>query len=471
MTPPHRSDEATDVATADGPSVDALQDHVHGDVLQPGDEGYDDARTVWNGAIDRYPAAIVRCRGAADVMAAVDTARDGGMPLAVKGGGHHVAGYAVCDDGLVVDLAPMNSVRVDPDAKTVRVQGGATWGDVNHELRAFGLDVVGMSYPEVGVGGFTLGGGFGLLSREHGLAIDNLQGVDVATADGELVHASEQDHPELFWALRGGSGNVGVATSFAFDCHEVAPEALVGLFIHPVQTARDVFTFYRDFAADVPDELLSVAAIVRVPEGADFPSSLHGEPVAVLGGIYTGAPKEGERLLEPMRAFGDPLLDMVDTSPFHEVGLDALVADRRNHWKNHLLAALSDEAIDTLLEHALPLPDATTQVVLTALGGAINRVDEGATAYPHRDAAHLFEIATQWTDPADDDEFEMWTRQLHEAMAPYATGGEYVNNQTADDAERARAAYGNNYDRLVAVKDEWDPGNLFRSTQHVEPSD
>lgn len=474
MTPAHQSDEASEEATraasSTGSTVDTLQESVQGDIVQPGDDEYSDARAVWNGAIDRYPAAIVRCTGVADVVAAVDVAREEEMQLAVKGGGHHTAGHAVCDDGLMIDLAPMNGVRVDPDAKTVRVQGGATWGDLNHELRAFGLDIVGMNYPEVGVAGFTLGGGIGVLSRTHGLAIDNLRGVDVVTADGELVHASEDEHPDLFWALRGGGGNFGVVTSFEFDCHEVVPEALIGMFLHPVEATRDVLEFYRDFTAAAPNELMGVSGIIRVPEGSALPESLQGEPVAVLAGIHTGSADEGEQLLQPMREFGNPLLELVETRPYDETGLDALEAGRRNHWKNHLLSGLQDTAIETLVEQALPLPDATIQVSLNTLGGAISQVAEGSTAYPHRDATHFLEIVTQWSDPAKDEELTAWAQELHEAMTPHATGGEYVNVHTDADPQRSRAAYGANYDRLVDVKTEWDPGNLFRLNQNIEPS-
>lgn len=464
-SPPDRDEER------EGATIASLRGQTRGAVVQPGEDGYEEGRTLWNGRVDKYPAAIVQCTGVADVVQSVWFAREHGMEIAVKGGGTGIAGHAVCDDGLVVDLAPMNGARVDPDDRTVRVQGGATWGDLNHELHCFDLDVVGMSYPEVGVGGFTLGGGMGLLSRQHGLAIDNLRSVDVVTADGELMHASKQEHPDLFWALRGGGGNFGVVTSFEFDCHEVRPEVLMGMFLHPVGKTRDVFEFYREFVADAPDELLGLSGILRVPDGSDFPESLYGETMTVLAGVYTGAVEEGERLLEPMEEFGEPILEFVDTSPYSEIGLDAVVAGRRNHWKNHLLDDLSDEAIETLVDQTLPLPDATIQVGLNALGGAINRVAREETAYPHREAAHLLEIVTQWTDPAHDEEMAAWARDLHEAMEPHATGGEYVNNQTEDDINRVRAAYGDNYDRLVQVKNEWDPENMFRMSHLSEPAE
>jgi FAD/FMN-containing dehydrogenase len=453
----------------DDATLEPLADKVRGSVLVAGDDGYEEARTVWNEMIDREPAVIVRCTGAADVIAAVDFAREQELPLAVKGGGHHIAGHAVCDDGLVIDLAQMNGVRVDPDAETVRVQGGATWGDVNSELHAFSLEVVGMPYDEVGVGGFTLGGGMSGLSRKFGLAIDNLRSVDVVTADGKLVHASENEHSDLFWALRGGSGNFGVATSFEFDCHEVRPEALQGLFLHPVDDAGAALRFYRDFMADASEDLVAGAGIFRIPADSEFPDRLHGDPVAVLTAYYMGDREHGEKALRPLREFGDPLLDVVERKPYGELGTE-VVGDQRNYWTNHYFAALPDEAIDTFVEQAVPLPTPLTKVSFFSLGGAINRIDEDATAYPHRNTKHLFEMVAQWSDPDDDERVISWARDFHEAMAPYATGDEYVNNQTDDDSERVRAAYGDNYDRLVEVKNEWDPENLFHLNQNIEPT-
>ncbi len=447
-----------------------LADEIRGDVLQSGDDGYDDARTVWNAMVDKEPAAIARCTGTADVIAAVDFAREQELPLAVKGGGHHIAGHAVCDDGLVIDLGPMNGVRVDPDAETVRVQGGATWGDVNSELHAFGLEIVGMPYDEVGVGGFTLGGGMGSLSRKYGLAIDNLRSVDIVTANGELVYASEDEHPDLFWALRGGSGNFGVVTSFEFECHEVRPEALHALFLHPIEDAPDVIRFYREFMADAPEEVVAAAGVLEIPATPDFPEDLHGETVALLMGNYLGEIGDGKQAFHALREFGEPVLESVEPKSYSELGTE-VAAEQRNHWTNHCFRELSDDAIDTFVEQAVPLPTPLTKVAFGSfLGGAVNRVDEDATAYPHRDTRYLFEMAAQWSDPDMDDEVVSWAREFHEAMAPYATGGEYVNNQTDDDSERVRAAYGDNYDRLVSVKNEWDPENLFRLNQNIEPT-
>lgn len=327
-----------------------------------------------------------------------------------------------------------------------------------------------MPYDEVGVAGFTLGGGMGRLSRQYGLAIDNLRAVDVVTADGGLVHASEDVHPDLFWALRGGGGNFGVVTSLEFDCHEVTLEALSGLFLHPVAAARDVIRCYRDFMADAPAEVVGGTGIFQLPEGSDFPAELHGETVTMLAVHYMGDVETGRQVLQPLQEFGDPLLEAVGPQPFGEGGDDLVESGKRNHWKNHAIAELSDEAIDTFVEQAVPLPTPSTVANFYSVGGAINRVDEAETAYPHRAATHLFELATQWSDPEEDEEVVSRARAFHDALAPYATGCEYVNNQTDDDAERVRAAYGDNYDRLVEVKTVWDPANLFSVNQNIEPN-
>lgn len=461
MTPATKLDKST---------LESFTERVWGEVLTPGDDGFDDARTVWNAKIDKEPAVIARCTGAADVMAAVDFAREEGLDLAIKGGGHHITGHAVCDEGLVIDLAPMNGVRVDPDAKTARVQGGATWGDFNHEAWTFGLDIVGMSNsPEVGVAGFTLGGGMAVLSNKYGLAIDNLRAVDIVTADGELVHASEEEHADLFWALRGGGGNFGVVTSFEFECHEVTFDGLSGQFVYPVTDTEDVLRFTREFVADAPDEVVGQVSIRQLPNDPAYPEDLHGKTVTILSCIFNGDIEAGKRTLQPLQEFGDPLFEAVRAQQYTEIRED-IETDQRNYWNNHLLAELSDDAIETFASQAAPLPSPSTIATLFfGLGGAVSRVDREATAFPHRDATYKFELTAQWSDPADDEKVISWAREFHEAMAPYATG-EYVNNQTDDSAERVRAAYDDNYDRLVEVKTKWDPENLFRLNQNIEPS-
>jgi FAD/FMN-containing dehydrogenase len=407
------------------------------------------------------------------VNAAVSFAVEHDLLLSVKGGGHNFAGTAVCDDGLTIDLSPMDAVRVDPSARTARVQPGATWADFDHEAQAFGLATTGGLVSTTGVAGLTLGGGQGYLARKHGLAVDNLVGADVVTADGELVHASEDEHEDLFWALRGGGGNVGVVTSFEFDLHPVGPQVLAGPIFHPFEDAREALRFYREFTADAPDELSCYALVVRVPPEPPFPEDVQGEPALAFAVCYAGPMDEAEAELEPLRAFGDPILDGVQ--PVRYTALQQSFDDgspegHRWYSKSHYLGELPDGAIDTILEYTDPFPGPLTQVALEPMGGAIARVDRDATAFPHRDAAYSFGIWPGWADPDRDEELTTWAREFHEAMAPYATGGVYANYLDRDESDRVRAAYGENYERLVAVKTEWDPGNLFRMNQNVEPA-
>jgi len=455
----------------DDNAVRALDDRLHGDLLNPGDEGYGEARTVFNAMIEKYPSYVVRPTGAADVIAAVDFAREHDLPLSVKGGGHNFAGTAVCDDGLTIDCSAMDSVRVDPDARTARVGPGATWGDVDHEAGAFGLATTGGLVSTTGVAGLTLGGGQGYLARKHGLTIDNLRSLDLVTAEGELVRASEGENPDLFWAVRGGGGNFGVVTSFEFDLHPVGPEVLGGPIFHPYEDAREALEFYRAFTADAPDELACYALVVRVPPEAPFPEAYRGEPSVALTVCYVGPTDEAEDALEPLRAFGDPILDAVQPMPYPVLQQsfdDGSPEGHRWYTKAHYLADLPDGAIETILEFTDPFPGPLTQVALEPMGGAIARVDPTATAFPHRNAAYSLGIWPGWADPGNDEEMIEWARAFHEAMAPYATGGVYANYLDRDEDDRVEAAYGENYERLADIKAEWDPENLFWMNQNVE---
>jgi FAD/FMN-containing dehydrogenase len=464
------------MATADleDTTVETFRDHLHGAVLDPGDEGYDEARTVWNGMIDKEPALIARCTGSADVMTAVDFARERDLRLAVKGGGHNIAGTAVCDDGLVIDLSPMDGVRVDPGSKTARVEGGATWGDFDHEAQAFGLATTGGIVSTTGVAGLTLGGGLGHLDRKHGLAHDNLRSVDVVTADGDLVHASEDENPELFWGLRGGGGNFGVVTSFEFDLHDVGPEVLTGPIVHRYEDAAAAFRFSRDFMADAPDEIQCYAAFVKGSAELGLQEPFHGESLFALIPTYAGDIPEGRDALEPLREFGDPVVDAVRPMPY--TALQQMFDERweeghRYYWKSHFFDELTDEAIETVVEHCDSSQPFMSVFTDGWLSGAISRRDHDATAFPHRDKSVSLTVGMKWTDPARDDEHVEWAREFHEAMEPYASDGVYVNLLDRDDGERVRDAYGEWYDRLRELKSEWDPDNLFSVNQNVEPAD
>jgi FAD/FMN-containing dehydrogenase len=459
--------------TIEDTTLDAFDDQLHGDVLRRGMEGYDEARSVWNAMIDKYPAAIARCTGAADVIAAVKFARDLDLQLAVHGGGHNVAGKAVCDDGLMIDLSPMNHVRVDPDAKVARAGGGATWGDFDHETQSFGLATTGGIVSTTGVAGVTLGGGLGWLARKYGLTHDNLRSMDVVTAEGELVTASEAENSELFWGMRGGLGNFGIATSLEFDLHEVGPEVLAGRIIHPYEAAPEFLRLYRDFMRGAPDELQAYAAFVQGNPAMGMPEQLHGKTLVSVVVLYSGDVDEGREVIQPLRDFGEPIADMVGPTPYveHQQSSDELYQEgHRNYWKSHFFDELTDEAIDTIVEHADPLPTPFTTVFFEWMGGAIARADSDATAFPHRDATVSFTVAPKWTDPSDDEGMIEWAREFFEATASYTSDDVYVNYLSEDEQNRAKAAYGDHYERLRALKNEWDPKNLFSVNQNITPT-
>lgn len=442
-------------------------------VLTPGDSGYDDARQVWNGRFDRRPGAIVRCGDTADVQWAVDVARTSGLLLAVKSGGHDYAGNSMCDDGLGIDLSLMNDVAVDADARTVRVGPGARWGAVDRGTQAHGLVTVGGTVSTVGVAGFTLGGGSGHLSRKHGLALDNLLSAEVVTAAGEVVRASERENSDLFWGLRGGGGNFGIATSLELRLHDLTTDVVAGQIIHPFEAAADVLRVYRSFMQGAPDEVQCYAFFLRVPPIPAFPERVHGTIVVDLVVTHAGAAAEAEKVLAPLRAFGEPILDTVAPIPYVSLqqAFDAGMADgSRWYSKAHYLRELTDEAIDTILTHVADLPGEFTTAYLGGEDGAMARVDRHATAFPHRDAPFSLHIFPGWTNAADDDRIIEWARRFHGAMSGQATGGVYVNLLGGDETDGPRSAYGANYQRLSELKGRYDPGNLFRLNHNVEPS-
>ncbi|WP_135304816.1 ester cyclase [Haloarcula amylovorans] len=454
-------------------AVENLREQARGEVLLPGGDGYDEARTIWNAMIDRRPAVSVRCAGTADVIGAVDFAREHDLLLSVKGGGHNVSGNAVCDDGIMVDLSQMTSVRVDPTAKTVRVEPGVTMADLDHETQAYGLATPGGVVSMTGVAGLTLGGGWGWLSRTYGLAIDNLRSVDIVTADGELRRVSEDENPDLFWGVRGGGGNFGIATSFEFDCYEVGPEVLAGLIVHPFEDAADLLRFHREVTAEAPDELCCYAAILTAPPEPFLPEEVHGSPVFAFALCYSGDVEEGERTVKSLRDYGDPIADLVDTYPytaFQQILDDGYQPGVRNYWKSRFIDSLSDDAINLVLEYAESRPSPLTEILIEHQGGAITQIEPEATAYYHRDAELTFNILSRWEDPTEDEEHIEWTQQFFEAMAPYSANGVYVNFLGEEGEERVKAAYGDNYDRLVELKNTYDPDNLFRMNQNIKPT-
>jgi FAD/FMN-containing dehydrogenase len=454
-------------------AIEELKAATRGQVLLPGDSGFDEARRIWNAMIDRRPAMIVRCAGVADVRRAVAFARDNDLLLAVRGGGHNIAGSAVCDDGLMIDLSPMKSVRVDPAARRAYVEPGATLGDFDHEAQAFGLAVPLGINSTTGVSGLTLGGGFGWLSRKYGMSVDNLVSADVVTADGELVHASADAHEDLFWAIRGGGGNLGVVTMFEFQLHPVGPEVFGGLVVLPLEQAKDALVKYRAAVDAMPEEL-SVWAVLRLAPPLPFlPPEVHGKPIVAFAICYTGALEEGPSAVEEVRRFGTPYGEHLGPMPYAtwQKAFDPLLAPgARNYWKSHNLAELTDGLLDAVMDAIGKLPSPQCEIFFGLIGGQTSRVAVDATAYPNRDAKYVMNVHGRWNDASEDERCIAWARAFFEAAAPFALGSVYVNFLTEDETERVGAAYGPNLERLVAVKTRYDPHNLFRHNQNIKPS-
>ncbi|HKA60239.1 MAG TPA: FAD-binding oxidoreductase [Gemmatimonadales bacterium] len=451
-------------------------DGFRGRLISAGDADYDSARKVWNGAIDRRPRLIARCIGTADVVAGVRFARDHDLEIAIRGGGHNVAGTAVCDDGIVIDLSAMRGVRVDAKSRKAWVQGGALWGDVDRETQAHGLATTGGIVSHTGVAGLTLGGGVGWLMRKQGLTIDNLLGVDVVTADGEHLRASEDEHPDLFWALRGGGGNFGVATSFEFRLHPVGPTVLAGPIFWDAADAREVLRYYREFIRDAPDDLGTVVRFGTAPPLAVIPEALHWRPVVMVGACYAGPLEDGERALRPLRASRTPLLDLVGPTPYagFQSALDTTVMHSWNYyWKSTYLPELRDDLIDVLAGHAFSCSSPRSYVAMFHLKGAVSRVAAGATAFGNRQASHAITLDAAWHPGEDFGERDTaWTREFFAALGRFREGV-YVNFLDGDeDLGRVREAYGDSvYDRLVDVKTTYDPGNIFHHNQNIRPRD
>ena len=443
-----------------------------GPLLAPDHRDYDQARVVWNGMIDRRPALIAQCRSVADVREAVRFARDHRVLTAVRGAGHNIAGNAVCDGGLVIDLSTMRSVTFDPGRRTVRVEPGVTLGELDRATQAHGQATPTGINSTTGIAGLALGGGFGWLSRRYGLTLDNLVAADVVTADGDPIRASQESYPDLFWGIRGGGGNLGVITAFEFRTHPVGPEVLAGLVVHPFADAARLLRGYRDFVAQAPEELTVWVVLRRAPPLPFLAPEVHGKEVLVFAVCYTGLVEEGEEVLKPLRALGRPIVDVVGPSPFAawQSAFDPLMGPGlRNYWKSHNFTALSDGLIDTVLEHVARLPSPHSEAFLGNLGGAAGRVPTDATAYAHRDANFVLNVHARWEEPGEDDRCIAWARGLFAAAQPFATGGVYINFMPGDEGDRVAAAYGANFQRLAALKREYDPDNLFRMNQNVRP--
>lgn len=452
--------------------IEELKSGFRGEIILPSDGAYESARKIWNAMIDKRPAVIARCASTADVVRGVNFARNTGLLLAIRGGGHNIAGNAVCDDGLVIDLSLMKSASVDPGTRRVTIEGGATLADLDAATQAHGLATPTGINSTTGIAGLTLGGGFGWLSRMYGMTIDNLESAEVVTAAGEVLCASASEHPDLFWALRGGGGNFGVVTRFEFRLHPVGPELLSGLVVYPLSEAKSVLQQYREFIAST-SVALTVWPVLRLAPPLPFlPESAHGKGIIALALIYAGDPKQGERIIEPLRTFGTPLGEYVGIQPYvaWQKTFDPLLAfGARNYWKSHNFLTLKDGLFDLAIEYIGKLPSPQCEIFFGAIGGATNLPAPDFTAYAHRDAQFVMNVHGRWEDPADDKRCIGWARDYFNATAPFASGGVYVNFLSADEGDRVRSAYGTNYDRLAHVKRSYDPDNLFRMNQNIVP--
>jgi len=447
-------------------AVTELRRTFAGEILQPTDPGYEDARRVHNGLVDKRPALIAQCRGVADIVDAVHLARRLNLEVAVRGGGHNVAGRATIDGGLMIDLSPMKGIHVDAKARTARAQGGVTWAEFNRETQLHGLATTGGVVSTTGIAGLTLGGGIGWLMGKYGLALDNLRSVDLVTADGRVLRANEDENADLFWAVRGGGGNFGIAASFEFRLHSVGPTVTGGTVYWPLNAAGDVLRHFRELAASASDDLMLVANALGAPDGS-------GTKAAAIGACHCGSLRDGEVAVRPIKAFGTPVMDTIGPMTYSELNamLDAgYPKGARNYWKSHFLPELSDGAIRTMVECYERCPSPMSEIYLEHMHGAAARVAVGETAFPLRSPGYNFLVLSQWTNPADDQQCIAWARETYAAMQPFVGLGRYVNYLDDDEpGDAAAAAYGSNYRRLREIKAKYDPQNFFHMNQNIRP--
>ncbi|MBW3554094.1 MAG: FAD-binding oxidoreductase [Gemmatimonadetes bacterium] len=454
----------TAIAIAD--VLPELSRRFSGQLLRSVDAEYDEARRVHNGLIDKRPAVIARCRGVADIGEAIRFARRHGLEIAVRGGGHNVAGRSTVEGGLMIDLSPMRRVVIDPDGRVGVADGGATWADFDRATQEHGLATTGGVVSSTGVGGLTLGGGYGWLQGRHGLSVDNLLAVEIVTAEGHALTASEEENADLFWAVRGGGGNFGVVASFHFRLHPVGPAVVGGLVAHPLENAGEVLRFYREFTASLPDALTVAAGMLHAPDGS-------GAKLAAVLACHCGPVEEGQAAVQPIKEFGSPAMDAMGPIPYAALNsmLDAgFPKGALNYWKSSFLSGLSDGAIDRMVECFARCPTPLGGIILDHYHGASTQVDERATAFPHRSTGYNMLVAAQWLDPAEVDGSIAWARESYAAMKPFLAAGRYVNYLDRDDSgAQVAAAYGPNYDRLRQVKTKYDPENVFHMNHNIRP--
>lgn len=443
--------------------VQAFTAEFRGTVIRPGDKAYESARRIWNASIDKRPGIIARCAGVADVIDAVNFARNNNLLLAIRGGGHNVAGRALCEGGVVVDLSQMKGVFVDPKQRVARVQAGATLGDVDRETHVHGLAVPAGVVSKTGIAGLTLGGGVGWLVRKYGLTCDNVLSFELITAEGQLLTVDDEEHPDLFWGLRGGGGNFGVVTSFEYRAYPVHT-VLGGMIIHPRERATEVLKFYREFTESAPEELTVYSGLIFNPDG---------DPVVAIVACYCGDLTRGEEVLRPLREFGTPLMDTIEPIPFPKMQAildDAFQDGTLNYWKSTFVSELDDEVVQLLVDRAQGMTSPLSAVIIEYYGGAASRVPVTDTAFGHRDAQYDIGIMAQWTDPAESDQHTAWARNLADALQPFSSGAYLLNFLGEESDSVIKAAFGPNYERLVAVKSKYDPTNFFRINQNIPPT-
>jgi len=457
----------------DQTTIQQLSQTLNNPLLLPADSEYDNARSVWNGMIDKRPAMIAMCTNVDDIVKCVNFARKNKMLVSIKGGGHSVAGKAVCNDGLMINLSEMKGVVVDSVGKTVTVESGATIGDLDSETQKFGLATPVGIVSKTGIAGLTLGGGIGYLGRKHGLSLDNLISVKLVTANGDLVSASEKENPDLFWALRGGGGNFGVVTSFEFKLHKVGPEVMVAQVFYPIENSKEVLKFYREFTKNASNELACYALVVRVPPVDPFPQEFQGKTAIALVACHSGSLENGKIELKPLQGFGKPILRVISPMPFLALQTNfdpGVPSGMRYYWKAHYMDKLTDEAIQVFADYTKELPGALSIVGFEPLGGAINKVKEDATAFPQRSASYVLGIWSGWIEPSDDEKIISWNRDLHSKMKPHVSDGVYSNYLDHDDVNQVNSAFGTNYKRLQEIKRKYDPDNFFRINHNILPN-
>jgi FAD/FMN-containing dehydrogenase len=458
--------------TLSSEALETLRQAMRGQLALPGQDGYASACTIWNAMIEKHPAVVARCAGVADVLRCVAFAREHDLLLGVRGGGHNIAGNALCDGGFQIDLSLLRSVRVDRTARRAQVEPGCTLSDFDHEAQAFGLATPLGINSTTGVAGLTLGGGFGWLTRKYGMSVDNLESADVVTANAELVRASKEQNPDLFWALRGGGGNFGIVTNFEFRLHPVGPNVLSGLVVFPFDQARTVLGKYRELAPSMSEDLNVWVVVRKAPPLPFLPAAVHGKEIVAFAVFYAGDPEKGRKEIEPVRSFGKAHGEHIGVQPYAawQRAFDPLLTPgARNYWKSHNFTELAGGAIDTIIEYAGKLPSPQTEIFIGMLGGFASRVRADATAYASRDARFVMNVHGRWERPQDDERVISWAREFFRKSEPYASGSVYVNFLTEDEGDRIQAAYGPNYRRLVEIKKKLDPDNLFRQNQNIAP--